>query len=164
MIKYRIKTLFLGQWYDCSHHLMWSYYCNTLPLKVWRSVRFFFLKKLIFIKDAFNWSIMTAEIGHCKKYLYISKSWFPQNIKQHSILSDFWRIMWHWSHSVIIYLYIQNCPLSYTCTYNCQCAYCYSLFTCTFLFFFLLFVFFVLSLSFCCTAVASVTKTNSSYV
>ncbi len=38
--------------------------------------------------------------------------------------------------------------------------YCYSLFTCSFYFFFLLFVFFIQSLSFCCTAVASVTKTK----
>ncbi len=63
----------------------------------------------------------------------------------------------------IIYMYIQNCPLLYTCKYNWQFVY-YSLFTCYFESLFLLFVFFVLSLSFCCTAVASVTKTNSSYV
>ncbi len=42
----------------------------------------------------------------------------------------------------IIYLYIQNSPLLYTCTYNCQFVYCYSLFTCSFSFLFLLFVFF----------------------
>ncbi len=30
----------------------------------------------------------------------------------------------------IIYMYIQNCPLLYTYTYNWQFVYCYSLFTC----------------------------------
>ncbi len=115
---------------------MWSYYFNTLPLKVWRSVRFFFFYKWIFIKDASNWSIVTAEIGHCKKYLYISKSWFPQNIKQHSILSDFWRIMWHWSHSVILYLYIQN--LSIVIYVYIQLSICILLFL-IYLYFFIIF-------------------------
>ncbi len=35
---------------------------------------------------------------------------------------------------------VQNCPLLYTCTYNCRFVYCYSLFTCSFEFF-LLYVF-----------------------
>ncbi len=61
----------------------------------------------------------------------------------------FW---WHCVHtklSIVIYMYI-------------QLSICILLFL--IYLFFLLYVYFVLSLSFCCTAVASVTKTNSSYV
>ncbi len=36
----------------------------------------------------------------------------------------------------ITYLHIQNCPLLYTCTYNCKFVYCYSLFTCSFYYLF----------------------------
>ncbi len=55
----------------------------------------------------------------------------------------------HTKLSIVIYLYIQL-----------SIVYCYSLFTCSFYLLFLLCVF-VLSLSFCCTAVTYVTKTNS---
>ncbi len=57
----------------------------------------------------------------------------------------------------IIYLYIQNCPLLYTCKCNCQFVYCYSLFT-SFLFFFLLFVFFVTVIMLHCSSFCHVNK------
>ncbi len=47
---------------------------------------------------------------------------------------------------------------AHTCAYNCQFVYCYSLF------YFYSFIICVFVLSFCRTAVASVTVTNSSYV